>query len=294
MTDTCFAGSRCMVTGAAGGLGLGLVRALLQAGAQTVWMADVSAEKLQASASALSETFPGRIVARTLDVSDQAAFSDLAAQMVSENGGIDILINNAGIGTAGFLYQMHEDQIRRLLDINLLGVIHGCKAALPYMARQGSGRLVNIGSLASFAPLPWRTLYTASKFAVLGFSRSLRQELDWMQCGVRVCTVCPSAVSTDIWQGIAPKDCITADEAAGEILQGIARGDEIIPVSDHARRLYGNLLAQDRTAMAKDEAELLQAYRPLFFTPELARSVLIRQCRDSAPAGSTETAPAHL
>lgn len=271
---------RCLVTGAAGGIGLGLVQALLEAGAAQVWMADAVSEKLSAAAAPLEEQYPGRVTAKVLDVTDETAFDALCAEMAAALGGIDLLVNNAGLGTAGFLVQMEEAAIRKLLEVNVLGVIHGCRAVLPYMVRQGEGRIVNIGSLASLVPLPWRTIYTASKYAVLGFTQTLRIELDWMGSGVRVHTVCPSAVATDIWQGTTPKTSISPNEAAGEILEGIAREDEIILVSDHAREVYGHLDSRDEAGMQADREGLLEAYKPLFYTPELVRGIVTRKCRD--------------
>ena len=194
-----FEGKRCLVTGAAGGIGLGVVRGLLDRGAAVVWMTDAAGEKLAAAAGELEALWPGKIVFAQLDVSDETAFSDLVLRMVQQQGGIDILVNNAGIGCAGYLPKLEEATIRKTLDVNVLGVIHGCRAVIPYMIRQGGGSIVNLGSIASFTPLPWRTIYTASKFAVLGFTQCLRQELGWMQTGIRLHTACPSTVDTPSW-----------------------------------------------------------------------------------------------
>ena len=274
-----FEGKRCLVTGAAGGIGLGVVRQLLAHGAAAVWMSDAAEEKLAQAAGALEALWPGKIVSAVLDVSDENAFSDLVLRMVQTAGGIDILVNNAGIGCAGYLPKIEEAAIRKTIDVNVLGVIHGCRAAIPYMIRQGGGHIINLGSVASFTPLPWRTIYTTTKFAVLGFTQCLRQELDWMQTGIQLHTVCPSTVDTGIWNGAVPKNAVAPEEVAGEILAGVEQGMQIIPVTDHGRELYDHY-TNDPAAFQADLDGLVDLYKPLITTPEIARNLMIRLCRD--------------
>ena len=275
-----FEGKRCLVTGAAGGIGLGVVRQLLAHGAAAVWMSDAAEEKLAQAAGALEALWPGKIVSAVLDVSDENAFSDLVLRMVQTAGGIDVLVNNAGIGCAGYLLRLEEAAIRKTLDVNVLGVIHGCRAAIPYMIRQGGGSIVNLGSIASFTPLPWRTIYTASKFAVLGFTQCLRQELGWMQAGIRLHTACPSTVNTAIWGGgPVPKNAESSDQAAGDILDGMEQGLDVIPVTDHGRELYDKY-QNDSAAFQAELDSLVDLYKPLITTPEIARNLIVRQCRD--------------
>ena len=273
--DTRFQDKNAIVTGAAGGIGLGLVKALLRRGIR-VTMADVAEDRLREAQSTLPEGADTRIA--VLDVTDSAAFADLAARTAG-SGGLDFLFNNAGLGCAGFLSRLEEETIDRVLDVNLRGVINGCRAAIPYMVRDGGGWIVNTGSLASFTPLAFRTIYNATKYAVLGLTECLRLELDWMESNIHVATACPSTVDTAIWNGIMPPDAITPEEAAEEILLGVERGDTVIPVTDQARRMYAAYCA-DRPAYNEELKVVTSAYKPLLITPEIARNIAVRSCRE--------------
>ena len=272
-----FAGKRAIVSGAAGGIGLGLVKGLLKRGAW-VLMADVAPEKLEAAAAPLQAQYPGMLQTRVLDVTDEEAFRALAADVARE-GGIHFMFNNAGIGCAGFLSKLDEKAIERTLDVNVLGVIHGCRAVIPYMVRDGGGWIVNTGSVASFTPLAWRTIYNTSKFAVLGLTQCLQLELDWMESGIHTAVACPSTVITDIWNGFVPQGGITADEAGEEILQGVERGDAVIPVTDHARELYDQYW-HDHDAFDAQVSNMVELYKPMLLRPEHARNIAIKDCRD--------------
>lgn len=271
-----FNSKNCIVTGAASGIGFGLTKKLLAQGA-TVWMSDVNEENLKAKADELSQQYPGKVQYRVLDVTDDAAFKDLAAE-VAATGPIGFLANNAGIASAGIFTQLEEADIRRVIDINVMGVIHGCQAVLPYMVRDGGGHILNLGSIASFTPLAWRPIYNASKYAVLGLTTCLREELNWMDCGVKLHTACPSTVDTNIFGGMTPGGAITPDDAAREILEGIERGDEIIPVTDHARFLWDSY-NNDKEAFNAEVAVLTKSYKPLLLQPEHVRNIMINKCK---------------
>ncbi|MBE6992921.1 MAG: SDR family NAD(P)-dependent oxidoreductase [Ruminococcaceae bacterium] len=271
-----FNSKNCIVTGAASGIGFGLTKKLLAQGA-TVWMADVNEENLKAKADEVSQQYPGKVQYRVLDVTNDAAFKELAAE-VAATGPIGFLANNAGIACAGIFTQLEEAEMRRVIDINVMGVIHGCQAVLPYMVRDGGGHILNLGSIASFTPLAWRPIYNASKYAVLGLTTCLREELNWMECGVKLHTACPSTVDTNIFGGMTPGGAITPDDAAREILEGIERGDEIIPVTDHARFLWDSY-NNDKEAFNTEVAALTKSYKPLLLQPEHCRNIMINKCK---------------
>ncbi len=271
-----FKDKNCIVTGAASGIGLGLTKGLLAQGA-SVWMADVNEDGLKEKADELAEQYPGRVHYRVLNVTDNVAFADLAAE-VAADGPVGFLANNAGVACAGIFTQLEESDIRRVIDVNVMGVIHGCQAVLPYMVRDGGGHILNLGSIASFTPLAWRPIYNASKYAVLGLTTCLREELNWMECGVMLHTACPSTVDTNIFGGFTPAGGITPDDAAREILEGIQRGDEVIPVTDHARFLWDSY-NNDKTAFNEEVASITKSYKPLLLQPEHVRNIMINKCR---------------
>ncbi len=227
----------CIVTGAGSGIGLGITRKLLSRGA-TVYMVGRTEKKILEAGKALSE-YGNRIHAEQLDVTDNEAFQSFIAR-VEEKNAIDYIFNNAGVGWGGFLATENMDNIRKVIDANLYGVIHGVKAVLPYMLKRESGHIVNIASVAAIVPLPLQSVYVASKCAVRGLTECLRFEL--APFNIKVTVVCPAEVATEIFGDPKniPPDAISIDQAGIEILDGIEQGRIVLPIVDTARRIYRN------------------------------------------------------
>jgi NADP-dependent 3-hydroxy acid dehydrogenase YdfG len=184
------------VTGAGRGIGLATARAFVGAGAQ-VALGDLDDALAKEAAGTLGEGASGH----RLDVSDKASFAGfLAAAEVQHHRPVDILVNNAGVMPNGpFLEQ--EDRIDRLtMDVNVYGVIHGMRLALPAMIERGHGHVVNIASLAGKFPIKGLAVYNASKYAVVGLTAATRLELEGT--GVSLTAVLPSAVRTELSSGI--------------------------------------------------------------------------------------------
>jgi NAD(P)-dependent dehydrogenase (short-subunit alcohol dehydrogenase family) len=225
-----------LVTGAASGIGAALARALAGRGAR-VWVTDRDAACAEATAAAL----PGARAAG-LDVTDADAFAALAERVVAESGRIDLLFNNAGVGLAGAVRDLSLADWRRVIDVNVWGVIHGIHAVYPHLIRQGGGALVNVASGAALAPRPGMTAYAATKAAVVALSTSLRAEAALH--GVQVNAICPGFIATNIMSsttfrnvdgeglmGRVPLKPITADDCARIALRGVEADRPIIPVS---------------------------------------------------------------
>ena len=132
------------------------------------------------------------------DVADAAAVDELARRAVERFGGFDIWINNAGVYLAGQFADVPADDFRRVIDINLMGYVHGVRAALRQFQQQGRGVIINNCSIAGVVPMPYFSAYTTAKFGVLGLGLALRQEL--RGTGIELCTVLPSSVDTPIFQ----------------------------------------------------------------------------------------------
>ncbi len=148
--------------------------------------------------AALQQEASERLHTVRIDVTDDQSISEAVAQVEAESGGVlHGLINNAGIGRGGALEVIAMDEIRAVFDVNVLGLIAVTKAFLP-MLQQGAGRLVNIGSTASFLAVPGASVYSASKFAVRALSDSLRTELH--PFAMHVILVAPGAVESSIWE----------------------------------------------------------------------------------------------
>jgi len=253
-----FEGKVAIVTGAASGIGYALSAALCRRGA-TVVLADIDETGAKACADALAAGPPGRAAGVGLDVTDAEAFIDLAARVVSDHGHLDLLFNNAGIGVSGEVADLSLAHWRRVVDVNLLGVVHGVVAAYPAMIRQGSGHIVNTASLAGLIPAPLLTPYAMTKHGVVGLSTSLRAEA--VRHGVRVSVVCPGVIDTPLLDKPNPSDLPAPASApdgrallsrtigkpyppeslAEDVLAGVARNRPFIVTPRHARipwRLY--------------------------------------------------------
>lgn len=229
-------GRTALVTGAASGIGRALAAGLIRQGGR-VWLADRDEPRVRETAAALGPN----AVARSLDVTDAAAFQSLAQEMLAREGKIDALFNNAGIGAAGELRDVSLEVWRRVLEVNVLGVVNGIGAVYPSMIARGAGVIVNTASGAGLAPRPGMAAYAASKHAVVGLSVSLRAEAELH--GVSVSVVCPGYIQTDIMktteytkldaEALArsiPIKPISAEACAEKVLAGVARDRPIIIV----------------------------------------------------------------
>lgn len=181
-----------LVTGAASGIGRRLAEQLAAAGHRLL-VTDINAEALLAL-TAQHGWDPSRVAARSLDVRDAEAWRIAVSETVDRFGRLDVLLNVAGLVQPGYIYEVEPEEIARHLDVNARGVMLGTRAAALVMIGQGDGHIVNIASMAALAAVPGIGLYTASKFAVRGFSLAVAQEL--RPHGVAVSVVCPDAVQT--------------------------------------------------------------------------------------------------
>jgi len=152
------------------------------------------------------------------DVADDGSVTDAAGQVTDAWGGVDVLVNNAGIGAAGTVEDNPDDEWHRVLDVNLLGVVRMSRALLPLLRRSPSPAIVNVGSIAATAGLPQRALYTASKGAVLALTRAMA--VDHLDDGIRVTCVNPGTADTP-WIGrlLAAADDPAAERSALEARQ---------------------------------------------------------------------------
>jgi NAD(P)-dependent dehydrogenase (short-subunit alcohol dehydrogenase family) len=238
-----FADAVTVVTGGASGIGRALCEALAQRGARVV-VADRNAAGAEEVARA-STGAAGRVRSAAVDVTDADAVDQLIDETVREHGRIDFLFNNAGIAVFGEELDVSLDDWRRVIDVNLWGVVHGVRAAYPRMVRQGSGHIVNTASVAGLSPACMELSYTASKYAVVGLSRGLRTEAAGY--GVRVSVVCPGFIDTAILRvtelrrpidrerllTLAPTP-LPPERCAQIVLRGVEKNRSIIPVTGHA------------------------------------------------------------
>ena len=177
-----FDGLVAVVTGGGSGIGLAIARRLARAGARVA--------VLDLDPSGADEGMLGL----SADVSDDASVRGAVDQVVDRLGGLDVLVNNAGIGAQGTVADNDDDEWHRVLDINVLGIVRTTRAALPHLRRSSAAAIVNTCSIAATAGLPQRALYTASKGAVLSLTRAMAA--DHVREGIRVNCVNPGTADT--------------------------------------------------------------------------------------------------
>ncbi|OKK10259.1 SDR family oxidoreductase [Streptomyces sp. CB02400] len=251
-----FGGQLVLVTGAGNGIGRATALAFAEAGAR-VLAVDRDAEAAARTAGEARGRGAAAAWAETADVSDEQAMEKLAERVTTEYGVVDVLVNNAGIGLGGSFFDTTPEDWKKVLDINLWGVIHGCRLFGRRMAERGQGgHIVNVASAAAFQPSRALPAYSTSKAAVLMLSECLRAELAGRDIGVTV--VCPGFVNTSItstarFAGVDAEEerrlrkraarlyglrNYPPEKVAAAILRAVARDEAVVPVTPEARTAY--------------------------------------------------------
>ena len=241
------------ITGAGSGIGRALAIELARQKCD-VALSDVNDEGLLKSVDIVSGL--GVVVtSRRVDVADREAVYAWADQVVSDHQKVNLIFNNAGVALAATVESMSYGDFEWLMDVNFWGVVHGTKAFLPHLKASGDGHIINISSVFGLVGIPSQSAYNSAKFAVRGFTESLRQELDMMSYGVSATSVHPGGIKTGIARssrvdssirdlGISDVDTrqkfektfITSpDKAACVILEGVRRNQRRVLVGPDAR-----------------------------------------------------------
>ncbi len=226
---------RIFITGGGSGLGRALAQRYAQAGWR-VCIGDID-EAGSAQTLALIQGQAAAAHALSCDVTQDADLEAAANWLQSQWGGVDVVVNNAGVAAAGGIAEMTMRDWHWIVDINLLGVVRGCRAFTPLFRRQRSGHFVNIASMAGLVHPPKMAAYNATKAAVVALSETLKLELE--PDGIRSSVVCPAFFRTNIANNMRATDADTervthklvdrakigADEIARQIFDGVAKGD---------------------------------------------------------------------
>ncbi len=217
-----------VITGASSGIGRAAAQAFAQAGCKLV-LAARSEPALEIAARECVDA-GGQAFPFACDVTSADDMMRLAEAAQSRYGQLDVWVNDAGVHMLGRIDEVPIDDFRQVIDVNLMGTVHGCRAALPVFRRQGFGTIINIASMAGTMGQPYATAYVASKWAVRGLSEALRMEvLD--QPGIHVCTVLPPSVDTPLFQNAAnfagravqPVPPVHSPEEVADVIVSLAR-----------------------------------------------------------------------
>ncbi len=243
MSTASFAGKVVLITGGASGIGRAVGERLASLGAR-VFLADKNAAGADQTAAAIRAR-GGEANGLALDVTDADAYRRVVDELVEREKRIDYFFNNAGIAIGGEIRDLTLDVWRKVIDVNLWGVIHGVTAVYPHMLRQRSGHIVNTASMAGLVPFPGGAVYGVTKFGVVALSTALRAEGHAL--GVKVSVVCPGFIETPIYQAAIyvnvdrekmiqaiPVKPIPVERCARVIVDGVARDKPIITVGKSA------------------------------------------------------------
>jgi NAD(P)-dependent dehydrogenase (short-subunit alcohol dehydrogenase family) len=248
-------GRKCLVTGAAGGIGRATAQAVAAKGGAVV-ITDIQDEPL-AETARLIEAAGGTVLhSAALDITYRDAVAALARDVHAEHGSLDVVMNVAGVSTWGSVDRLREEDWRRMIEVNLMGPVHVISEFVPAMieARRG-GHVVNVASAAALLGLPWHAAYSASKFGLRGVSEVLRFDLRRHRIGVSL--VCPGGVDTPLVESMQivgvdrehpamkrmaehfRKNAKTPEHVAHKIVQGVERERYLVYTSFDIRLAHG-------------------------------------------------------
>jgi NAD(P)-dependent dehydrogenase (short-subunit alcohol dehydrogenase family) len=241
-----------LITGAASGIGRASALAFARQGAHII-ASDLRLEPLQSLQQEVQALGVNCLI-HAVDVSDEAAMQAFAEQVLAQVGAPDVLFNNAGIAYMGKFLDCDLAHWQRIINVNLMGVVHGCYHFVPMMLAAGGPRqVVNVSSTASYAPSPSMASYAASKFAVAGFCDVLRMELAGTPIGVT--DVCPGVINTAITaSGAEPsmqqsgqlqrlqdyyiREGCLPDVVANDVVRAVQTGKTLVLTGPYSRLLY--------------------------------------------------------
>jgi len=268
-------GGVVVLTGAASGIGAALAANLARRGMHLA-LVDLNAAGLEATA-AQARAAGVTVSSHVLDVADHAAVAALPAAVLAQHGRVTALVNNAGVALGGLFEQVAAEDFDWLMDINFGATVRLTRAFLPVLAREGAAQLVNVSSIFGIIAPPGQTAYAASKFAVRGFSESLRHELEMSGSPVGVTLVHPGGVRTAISENARLAKGLDSAEVAREranwrslLALDAATAAEIIAVAI-ARRAPRVLVGSDAKGAA-----LVQRVFPVTYWKHVAHDIARR------------------
>jgi short-subunit dehydrogenase len=218
-----------LITGGASGIGKLMVQKILAQGASNMIIWDINTENLEKTEKELTEK-GYKVFAYVVDVANLDQVKQSAQKVKSEVGKVDILINNAGVVVGKYFHEHSHKDIDFSMNINTLALMHTTKEFLDDMIKANDGHIVNIASAAGMVSNPKMSIYCASKWAAIGWSDSLRLEMERIAKGVKVTTVTPYYISTGMFDGVKSRiiPIVKPEKAANKIVRGIRKNSVFI------------------------------------------------------------------
>ena len=271
---TAIQGSAAAVTGAASGIGRALALELAARGCDLA-LADRDEAGLQAVAAEIARSHPRKVSLHRVDVGDVNQIQQFAAAATSAHPALNIVINNAGVALLGQFGEIEQAQMEWLININFWGVVHATRAFLPQLSRQREAHIVNLSSIFGIIAPPGQTAYCAAKFAVRGFSESLRHELAMANSPVKLSVVHPGGVLTNIVRNSRTGAGITDNARRAQSIDRFDAVAKTTPPIAAQRIITGIEKNQPRILIGNDAwfMDLLQRFRPATYWAVLAKRI---------------------
>ena len=260
---TAIRGAACAVTGAASGIGRALALELAARGADLA-LADRDETGLQTVAAEIARTSPRKVTVHRVDVAEPGQIREFATAATAAHPGLNIVINNAGVALMGLFGEVEQAQMEWLFNINFWGVVHGTRAFLPHLAQQPAAHIVNLSSIFGIVAPPGQSAYAAAKFAVRGFSESLRHELAMANSPVKLSVVHPGGVATNIARNSRTGVGMTDNARRAQSIERFDALAKTTPAAAALRIIAGIEKNQPRILIGNDARfmDLLQRLRP--------------------------------
>lgn len=243
------------ITGAGSGMGQQLAVLLAQSGCH-LSLSDVN-EKGLAETVGLVQSYDVRVTTQKVDVADRDQMRAWAEATVQNHGSVNLIFNNAGVALGSTVEGASYEDLEWIMGINYWGVVYGTKEFLPYLKKSGDGHIINTSSLFGLTAQPTQSAYNSTKFAVRGFTESLRQELDLEQCGVSALCVHPGGIRTNIANDARMSDSLRSlgmnPEKSAKAFNKLLR----MPAEEAAQQILDAVLKDKRRLLIGNDAKTL-------------------------------------
>lgn len=271
---TAIRGSAAVITGAASGIGRAMALELAARGCD-VAVADMDESGLASVAAEIQRAHQSKVSVHRVDVSKPEQIEELASAAIAAHPGLNIVMNNAGVALFGQFHEIDQAQLEWLMNINFWGVVHGTRAFLPHLQRQREAHIINVSSIFGIVAPPGQTAYSAAKFAVRGFSESLRHELQTNNSPVRLSVVHPGGVATNIVNSSRVGVAMTDNQRRSEAIDRFNQVPKKTPQEAAQRIVRGIEKNEPRILIGGDawRMDLLQRLKPGTYWATMARRI---------------------
>ena len=271
---TAIPGAATAITGAASGIGRALAIELAARGSDLA-LADRDEAGLQAAAAEIAGKHRVKVTVHRIDVGEPGQITGFARDAIAAHPALNIVVNNAGVALLGQFSEIDQAQMDWLMNINFWGVVHSTRAFLPHLATRAEAHIVNLSSIFGIVAPPGQTAYAAAKFALRGFSESLRHELQTANSPVRLSVVHPGGVATNIARNSKTGSGINDNARRSETIERFDRVAKTTPQAAARRIIKGIENNEPRILIGGDARfmDFLKRLRPGTYWAVMARRI---------------------